>query len=80
MREATQAAITALKAKQKEKDGKMKKIIMEISGINERLVEEKEQLNKQIGDLKSQLDEKDARIVSDEPWTEDADQATKAVI
>ena len=53
MREATQSAINTLKAKQKEKDEKMKVIIMEISGQNETLSAEKEKLEKEIEELKS---------------------------
>ena len=56
MREATQTAISTLKAKQKEKDEKMKVIIMEISGQNEIIAAEKETLAKEVDDLKSQLD------------------------
>ena len=55
MREATQTAINTLKAKQKEKDEKMKVIIMEISGQNEIIAAEKETLAKEVDDLKSQL-------------------------
>ena len=55
MREATQTAISTLKAKQKEKDEKMKVIIMEISGQNEIIAAEKETLAKEVDDLKSQL-------------------------
>ena len=55
MREATQSAISTLKAKQKEKDEKMKVIIMEISGQNEIIAAEKDTLAKEVDDLKSQL-------------------------
>ena len=55
MREATQSAISTLKAKQKEKDEKMKVIIMEISGQNEIIAGEKDTLAKEVDDLKSQL-------------------------
>ena len=55
MREATQSAISTLKAKQKEKDEKMKVIIMEISGQNEIIAAEKDTLAKEVDDLKFQL-------------------------
>ena len=59
MREATQSAISTLKAKQKEKDEKMKVIIMEISGQNELVTAEKDTLSKEVEELKSQLAVKD---------------------
>ena len=60
MRSASERAISTLKAKQKEKIEKVSKIIMDISGMNESLEEEKEKLASEIEELKTELAARDS--------------------
>ena len=60
MRAASETAISTLKAKQKEKIEKVSKIIMDISGMNESLEEEKEKLASEIEELKTELAARDS--------------------